>query len=84
MGAGTLLELARKAVWGVLGADDAGVVSRSPERLTRMMTPIVEVFGSFCLTVSENKAETLLMWASEKQPKKGGSPPSPLVIEAAG
>ena len=80
MGAGTPLERARRAVWGILYADDAGVVS-SHEGLTRAMNDIVEVFGAFGLTVSEKKTETLLMRAPEKQPKKGGSPPPPLVIE---
>ena len=69
----------------MLYADDAGVVSRSQEGLTRMMSIIiVEVFGAFGLAVSEKKTETLLMRAPEKQPKKGGSPPPPLVIEASG
>ena len=68
----------------MLYADDAGVVSRSQEGLTRMMTTIVEVFEAFGLTVSETKTETLLMRAPEKQPKKWGSPPPPLIIEAAG
>ena len=36
VGAGTPLERARRAVWGMLYADDAGVVSRSQEELTRM------------------------------------------------
>ena len=84
VGAGTPLERARRAVWGMLYADDAGVVSRSQEGLTRMMTTIVEVFGEFGLTMSEKKTDTLLMRASEKQPKKGGPPPPPLVIKAAG
>ena len=85
VGAGTPLERARRAVWGMLYADDAGVVSRSQEGLARMMTTIiVEVFEEFGLTVSEKKTETLLMRAPEKQPKKGGPPPPPLVIEAAG
>ena len=84
VGAGTPLERARRVVWGMFYADDAGVVSRSQEGLTKMMTTIVEVFGEFGLTVSEKKTETLLMRAPEKQPKKGGSPPPPLVIEAAG
>ena len=84
VGAGTQLECARRAVWGMLYDDDAGAVSRSQQGLTRMMTIIVEVFGAFGLTVSEKKTETLLMRAPEKQPKKGGSPPPPLVIEAAG
>ena len=65
-------------------ADDAGVVSRSQEGWTRMMTIIVEAFGAFGLRVSEKKTETLLMQAPEKQQKKGGSPPPPLAIEAAG
>ena len=51
VGAGTPLERARRAVWGMVYADDAGVVSRSQEGLTRMMTTIVEVFGEFGLTV---------------------------------
>ena len=84
VGAGTPLERARRAVWAMLCADDAGVVSRSQEGLTRMMTTIVEVFGAFGLTVSEKKAETLLMRAPEKQPKKWWLPPPPLIIEAAG
>ena len=84
VGAGTPLERARRAVWGMLYADDAGVVSRSQEGLTRMTTTIVEVFGESGLTVSEKKTETLLMRAPRKQPKKGGPPPPPLVIEAAG
>ena len=84
VGAGTRLERVRRAVWGILYADDAGVVSRSQEGLTRMMTIIVEVLGALGLTVSENKTEILLMRAPEKQPKKGESPPPPLVIETAG
>ena len=36
VGAGTPLERARRAVWGVLYADDAGVVSRFQEGLTRI------------------------------------------------
>ena len=83
VGAGTPLERARRAVWGMFYADDAGAVSRSQEGLARMMTTIVEVFGEVGLAVSE-KTETLLMRAPEKQPKKEGPPPPPLVIEAAG
>ena len=72
VGAGTRLERVRRAVWGMLYADDAGVVSRCQEGLTRMMTIIVEVFGALGLTVSEKKTETLLMRAPEKQPNKRG------------
>ena len=84
VGAGTPLERARRSVWGILYTDDASVAPRSQEGLTRMMAIIVEVFGAFGLTVSEKKRDTLLMRVPEKQPKKGGSPPLPLVIEAAG
>ena len=35
------LEMVRRAVWGMLHADDAGVVSTSPLGLTRMMGVIV-------------------------------------------
>ena len=66
MGAGTPLERARRAVWGMLCADDAGVVSRSQKGLTRMMTVIVEVFVAFGLPVSEKKTETLLIRVSGK------------------
>ena len=38
VGAGTPLEPARRAVWGMFFADDVDVVSRSQEGLTRMMT----------------------------------------------
>ena len=71
VGAETPLERARRAVWGMFYADDAGVVSRSQEGLTRMMTTIVEVFGEFGLTVSEKKTETLLMRAPENNRRKG-------------
>ena len=71
----------------MLYADDAGIVSRSPEGLARMVAVIVEVFGAFGLTVSEKKTETLLMRALEKaqQPGETPTPPLPaLEIAAAG
>ena len=83
----TLLDLVRRAVWGMLYADDAGIVSRSPAGLARMMTVIVEVFGAFGLTVSEKKMETLLMRAPEKAQQPGETPTPPLLaleIAAAG
>eukprot|EP00752_Nemacystus_decipiens_P018516 g16601.t1 len=79
---GTQLDRVRRAVWGVLYADDAGVVSKSAEGLGRMMTIIVEVFREFGLTVSERKTLTLVMRVKEKQPPP--LPPPPLIIEAAG
>ena len=81
---GTPLERAQRAVWIMLYADDAGVVSRSQKGLTRKMTIMVEVFGIFDLTVWEKKTETLLTRAPKTLPEKGGSPRPPLVIEAAG
>ena len=62
----------------MLCADDAGIVSRSPAGLARMMTLIVEVTVAFGLTMSENKTETLLMRAPEKTQKPGETPTSPL------
>ena len=82
----TLLDRVRRAVRGMLYADDAGIVSRSPAGLARM-TVIVEVFGAFGLTVSEKKTETLLMRAPEKAQQPGETPKSPLPaleIAAAG
>ena len=83
----TLLGRVRRAIWGMLYADDAGIVSRSPAGLARMMTVIVEEFGAFGLTASEKKTETLLMRAPEKtqQPGETPTPPLPaLEITAAG
>ena len=73
----TLLDRVRRAVWGMLYAEDAGIVSRSPAGLARMMTVIVEVFGAFGLTVSEKKTETLLMRTPEKAQQPGETPTPP-------
>ena len=54
-------------------ADDAGIVSRPPAGLERMMTVIIKIFGAFGLTVSEKKTETLLMRAPEKAQQPGGT-----------
>ena len=59
-------------------ADDAGIVSRSPAGLARMMAVIVEVFRALGLTVSEKKTETLLMRAPEKAQQPGETPTLPL------
>ncbi|CAB1104591.1 unnamed protein product [Ectocarpus sp. CCAP 1310/34] len=82
-GGRTLLDRVRRAVWGMLYADDAGIVSKSADGLARMMTIIVEVFREFGLTVSERKTETLVMRVKEKQ-RPPPTPPPPLTIEAAG
>ena len=61
VGPETVLECVQRAIWGMLYADDACIVSRSPRGLGRMMAVFVEVFGTFCLTISESKTETMCM-----------------------
>ena len=51
------LACARRAVWGMLYADDAGIVSKSAEGLAKLMTVIVTVFEAAGLTVLENKTD---------------------------
>ena len=47
------MECVRRAVWGMLYADDACIVSRLPQGLERMMATLVDVFGAFGITGSE-------------------------------
>ena len=61
VGPQTALECVRRAIWGMLYADDACIVSRSTRGLGRMMAVFVEVFGAFGLTISESKTETMCM-----------------------
>ena len=61
VGPETTLECARHATWGMLYADDACIESWSPCGLGRMMTVFVDVFGTFGLTISESKTETICM-----------------------
>ena len=61
VGPETALECVRRAIWGMLYADDACIVSRSPRGLGRMMAVFVEIFGIFGLTISESKTETMCM-----------------------
>ena len=53
------LEMVRRAVWGTLYADDAGVVSVSPRGLTRMVDVIVVAYHKMRLTVSKKKIEAM-------------------------
>ena len=55
------MDYARRAVWGMLDADDACIVSRSPQGLAKMMEVIEEVCRAFALTVSAKKTETMCM-----------------------
>ena len=48
--------------WGMFYADDAGVVSQSPEQLRKMMRVIVVVCAAFGLTVSEAKTEIMYLF----------------------
>ena len=67
----------RRAVGGMLYADDAGIVSKSAEGHAKMMTVIVTVFEAAGLT--EKKTETMLL----RTPDQTTLAP-PLVIEEAG
>ena len=66
-------------LWGMLYADDAGVVSQSREQLRKMMGVIVVVCAAFGLTVSEAKTEIICLRAK-------GMPESTATfsVEAAG
>ena len=61
VGPETALECVRRAIWGMLYADDACIVSPSPRGLGRIMAVYVEVFGTLGLTISESKTETMCM-----------------------
>ena len=78
MGPEPAMDYVRRVVWGLLYADDACIVSRSPQGLAKMMEVIVEVCRAFALTVSAKKTETMCMpspvhrgrWCESKQPGK--------------
>ena len=61
MGPEPAMDYVRRAAWGMLYADDACIVSRSPQGLDKMMEFIVEVCRAFALTVSAKKTETTCM-----------------------
>ena len=52
-----------KPLWGMLYADDAGVVSQSPEKPRKMMGVVVIVYAAFGLTVSEADTEIMCLRA---------------------
>ena len=66
-------------LWGMLYADDAGVVSQSPEQLRKMMGVIEVVCAAFGLIVSEAKTKIMCLRAK-------GMPESTATfsVEAAG
>ena len=55
------MDYVRRAVWGMLYADDACIVSRSPQEPTEIIQVIVEICRAFALTVSTKKTETMCM-----------------------
>ena len=61
MGPEPAMDYVRRTAWGMLYADGACVVSRSPQGLAKMMEVIVEVCQAFALTVSAKKTETMCM-----------------------
>ena len=71
------MDYVRRAVWGMLYADDACIVSRSPQGLAKVMGVIVEVYRAFALTLSAKKTETMCM-----PPPR--TPRTMVQIEAAG
>ena len=71
------MDYVRRAVWDMLYADDACIVSRSPQGLAKMMEVIVEVCRAFAVTVSTKKTETMCM-----PPPR--TPRTMMQIEAAG
>lgn len=64
-------------VWRILSADNAGIVSLSSERLTKMIAVVVEVWKKLCPTVSKIKTGTMSMPARNAQLKRVG-------VEASG
>ena len=48
-------DAAKRVLWAMLYADDAGIASQSQASLEKMMTAIVEVCAAFGLIVSEKK-----------------------------
>ena len=61
LGPETALDVVMHAVWGMLYADDACIVSRSPQGIAKIMSVFVEVFDACGLTVSEKKTEVMTM-----------------------
>ena len=71
------MDYVRRAVWSMLYADDACIVSRSPQGLAKMMEVIVEVRRAFASTVSAKKTETMCMPPTR-------TPRTIVLVEAAG
>ena len=59
MGPEPAMDYVRRAVWGILYADDVCIIWQSPQGLAKMMEVVVEVCQAFALTVSVTKTETM-------------------------
>ena len=55
------MDYVRRAVWGMPYADEACIVSRSPQGRVEIMGLIAEVYGAFALTVSAKKTDIISM-----------------------
>ena len=86
MGPEPAMDYGRRAAWGMLYADDAYIVSRSPQGLAKMIEVIVEVCRAFALAVSAKKTETACVcphgvhrgrWCESKQPGKSANKCNP-------
>ena len=71
------MDYVRRAGMGMLYADDACIVLRSPQGLAKTVEVIVEVCRAFALTVSAKTTETMRM-PSPRTPRTMGQ------VEAAG
>ena len=78
MGPELATDYVRRAMWGMLYANDACIISRSPQGLTKMMEVIAEVCQAFALTVSAKKTETMCI------PPRPRNPETMVRVEAAG
>ena len=67
-------------LWGMLYADDARIVSQSPEQLGKMMGVVVVVCAVFDLTVSEAKTEIMCLLRAKDMPESTAT----FSVEAAG
>ena len=77
MGPEPAMDYARRAVWGMMYADDACKVSRSPQGLAKIMEVVAEDCRAFASTVSAKKTETMCM-----PPRR--TPRTMVQVEAAG
>ena len=59
MGPEPAMDYVRRTVWGMLYADGACIVLRSPTGVAKIMEAIVEVCRALALTVSAKKTETI-------------------------